>query len=443
MWTAGRKPAIGAVLAAGLLGEFAYALLLFPLLQRYLVFERGLGAGFPGYVLAAYGVARLATQIPLGGVADRLGRRLAVALGYGAVTLGGLLCWAPAAPAILCGAALFGAGHALADPLLPAALAEGVAVQGRGRVIALLNLGQVAGLVVGLAGGAFLTDFAPTAVGFLTVAAANGAALALLAIGALPLLRPVRRRPGERPAFAWRALTNERALDLFVALFLLSLAMNLVMPNVSLYSVRRLHRELHQLVPYLLPAALLGVAALPFGGWLTDRAGRLPPLLLGSLLGTVGFAQLALARGPAHAAVGAALGAAGLALTMPSSNVALLEVGRPEHRALLLSGMMAVQGLGQAVGPLFGGLLTQLAGPALPFGFGALALWLVTPFTVLFASAPRDGRPGEFVPYTPLTRFISRRHLARHQRAEDGEKLSAPAAQSGPDDGRRSGGARR
>jgi MFS family permease len=416
-----RRLAIGAVLAAGLLGEFAYALLLFPLLQRYLVFERGLGAGFPGYVLAAYGIARLVTQMPLGGAADQIGRRIAVALGYAAVTLGGLLCWAPAAPAILGGAALFGAGHALADPLLPAALAEGVPVQGRGRVIALLNLGQVAGLVAGLAGGAFLTDFAPTAAGFLTVAAANGVALALLALGALPLLRPVRPGRGGRSGFAWHALTDERAIDLFVALFLIALAMNLVMPNISLYSVRRLHRELHQLVPYLAPAAVFGVAALPFGGWLSDRSGRLPPLLLGSVLGTIGFAQLALAHGPVQVAIGAAVGAAGLALTLPASNVALLDVAGPEHRALLLSGMMAVQGLGQAAGPLFGGLLTQLIGPALPFAAGAIALWLVMPFTVLFASTPHDGAPGELVTYTPLTRFISRRHLARHtQHAESG-----------------------
>lgn len=434
----GRWPAIGAVLAAGLLGEFAYALLLFPLLQRYLVFERGLGAGFPGYVLSAYGIARLVTQMPLGGVADRLGRRASVTLGYGAVLVGGLLCWVPAAPVILGGAVVFGAGHALADPLLPAALAEGVSVEGRGKVIALLNLGQVAGLVGGLAGGAFLTDFAPTAAGFLTVTIAHVVTLALLAIGALPLLRPVRQPAGRRVAPAWRALTDERAIDLFIALFLVSLAMNLVMPNISLYSVRRLHRELHQIVPYLVPAAVFGVAALPFGGWLTDRAGRLPPLLLGSLFGTVGFAELALARSPTHAAVGAALAGVGLALTMPASNVALLDVAGPQHRALLLSGMMAVQGLGQTLGPLFGGVLTQLVGPALPFGVGALALWLVTPFTVLFASAPHDGVPGELVPYTPLTRFISRRHLARHQQPH-GEADAAAQPVNQP----RSGGPRR
>gem|GEM_PF-2478441 len=432
---AGRRVAIGAVLAAGLLGEFAYALLLFPLLQHYLVFDRRLGAGFPGYVLAVYGIARLATQMPLGGVADLLGRRLSVALGYSAVTLGGLLCWTPAAPVILSGAVLFGAGHALADPLLPAALAEGVSVQGRGKVIALLNLSQVAGLVAGLAGGAFLTDLAPASVGFLTVTIANGATLALLGVAALPLLRPVRTSRGGRTALAWRALTDERAIDLFVALFLIALAMNLVMPNINLYSVRRLHRELHQLVPYLAPAAVVGVTALPFGGWLTDRAGRLPPLLIGSVLGTIGFAQLALAHGPIQAAIGAALGAAGLALTMPASNVALLDVAGPEHRALLLSGMMAVQGLGQAVGPLFGGLLTQVAGPALPFGAGAVALWLVTPFTVLFASAPHDGGPGQLVPYTPLTRFISRRHIARHERSSPADEAMARTAEPNERDG--------
>lgn len=407
--------ALSAVLLAGLLGEFAYALLLFPLLQRHLVFDRHLATGFPGYVLAAYGGARLLTQAPLGSVANALDRRLCVTLGYGTVLLSGLLCWA-SGPAliVLVAAALFGAGHALADPLLPAALAEGAAIQRRGRIIALFNLTQVAGLALGL-GGALLTDLTPAAAGFVVVAAANAAALALLALGAAPLLRRPPTAARLRRSSGWQALRSERAIDLFVALFLVALAMNLIMPNLNLYSVRRLHEPLHEVIPYLLPAGLAGVAALPLGGWLTDRYGRLLPLLTGSALGAVGFLGLTFAQAPWQAGVAAALAATGLALTMPASNVALLEVAGPDHRELLLSGMMAVQGLGQAVGPLFGGLLTQLSGVALPFGVGAAALWLVTPCAVLFASAPHDGEPGELVPYTPLTRFISRRHLRRHE----------------------------
>lgn len=430
----GRRAALGAVLAAGLLGELAYGLLLFPLLQRYLVFERGLGAAFPGYVLSVYGITRLTTQVPLGGLAEATNRRAAVVLGYLGVVAGGLLFWAPGPAAIvLAAAALFGAGHALADPLLPTALAAGVGVYGRGRMMACFNLVQVGGLVVGLVAGAFVTDLAPSAAGFLVAACANGGALLLAGLGVAPLLRREQidegrpREAAARPSM-WRALTDERAIDLFVVLFLLSLAMNLVMPNVNLYSVRRLGEPLHEAVPYLIPGGVLAVVALPFGGWLTDRAGRLLPLLLGAALATGGFIQLMLTRSLTGAAIGAAFGGTGLALTMPSSNAALIDVAGPGRRALLLSGMMAVQGLGQAVGPLLGGVLAQVAGVQSAFAVGAVALWLVVPATALFASAPHDGDPGQVVGYSPLTRLVSRLHLRAHARREQQRRAAALGA---------------
>jgi MFS family permease len=429
----GRVWSVGAVLAAGLLAEFAYALLLFPLLQHDLVFNRGLSAAWPGYALAAYGVARLATQVPLGGVADRLSRWLAVTIGYLVVLIGGLLLWLHGpAVLLLVAAAVFGVGHAFADPLLPAALSDGVGHDARGRVIGLLNLTQVAGLVGGLAGGAFVVDLAPASTGFVLVAAANGLALLLLAIGAAPLLayRPARKqRASLRATLA--VLLNERAIDIFIVLFLLSLAMNVVMPNIDVYAVRRLGESLHELVPYLLPAGVLGVAALPLGGWLSDRYGRVPPLLLGVTLALIGFAQLGLTHSLVGAAIGAALAGAGLALTMPSSNVAVLDVADVQHRALLLSGMMAVQGLGQSAGPLLGGVIAQTRGTAASFIVAAIILWLCIPATVLFAAAPHDGEPGEVVPYTPLTRLISRLSLRVHAaRRAERERRDAVAAGS-------------
>ena len=430
---AGRRASVGAVLAAGLLAEFAYALLLFPLLQHDLVFTRHLSSAWPGYVLAAYGVARLVTQIPLGGVADRMSRHASVTLGYTIVLLGGLACWVHGPAALLLpAAALFGVGHAFADPLLPAALSDSVPNEQRGRVIGLLNLAQVGGLAGGLAGGAFVVDLAPAAAGFALVSAANALALLLLSLVAAPLLAyhpPQQHRIALKATV--RALLNERAIDIFIVLFLLSLAMNVVLPNVEVYSVRRLHQQLHQLVPYLVPAAVLGVGALPLGGWLSDRYGRVPPLLLGVTLSVVGFAQLGLARGAVPAAIGAALAAAGLALTMPSSNVAVLDIADVQHRALVLSGMMAVQGLGQSLGPLLGGVIAATFGTAATFLIGALLLWCCVPATVLVAAAPHDDEPGRVVPYTPLTRLISRlslrAHAARHARTEANENPSSPS----------------
>ncbi|MGI8552642.1 MAG: MFS transporter, partial [Dehalococcoidia bacterium] len=158
---------------------------------------------------------------------------------------------------------------------------------------------------------------------------------------------------------------------------------------------------------------------LPLGGWLSDRYGRLPPLIGGAGASSLGLVVLTNAHTPLHAAIAAVVAAFGLGLTMPASNAALLDVADPEHRALLLSGMMAVQGLSEAVGPLLGGFLIQKSGSVLPIAAAAVALWLAVPWSVLFASAPHGNQPGAIVPYTPLTRFLSRSHIRFHERLEE------------------------
>jgi MFS family permease len=411
-----RAGPLAAVLGAGFFGEFAYALLLIPLLQHYLVFGRHLSVGLPGFVLAAYGFARLLAQVPLGGLADAIDHRLAVGIGYLAVLGAGLALWAPLPVAgLLLAAAVFGFGHALADPLIPAALAAGVGVDERGRVLGMLNLAQVIGLVVGLGGGAFIASLTPAAVGFLLAASANGLTLLLLVGGASSLLARAMPSDDTKPSQSiWRALLAERVIDILAVLFLLALAANLLVPDLSLFSVQRLHVSLYVLAIYLIPASLAGVAALPLGGWLADRYGRLLPLIGGAGVGAMAFAALSYVRAPWQAGVAGVFCAAGLAVTMPASNAAIVDIADPEHRALLLSGMMAAQGSAEAVGPLLSGFLTQLGGAVLPVAGAAVSLWLVVPGSVLFASSPYKGKPGEVVPYTPLTRFISRANIRAH-----------------------------
>lgn len=430
--------ALGAVLLAGLLGEFAFALLLLPLMQHYLVFDRHLSTGLPGYVLAAYGLARLVAQLPLGAVADAVDRRLAVAAGYLIVLACGLALWLPVPPAVLLAtAAGFGLGHALADPLVPAAVAEAVDEHERGRAFGLLNLTQVAGLVGGLAGGAFLVDLAPAAAGFLVAAGCNAAVLVLLTVGGAPLLGRHQRSEAERGRRMWRALADERVIDLLAVLFVLALAVNLITPDLSLYTVRHLHTSLHVVTLYLIPAAVVGVAMLPIGGWLTDRYGRVPALMAGAGVGALALASFGAVREPWQAGVAGAFGAIGIALTMPSSNALLLDIADPQHRALLLSGMMAVQGLAEAAGPFMSGLLTQAGGVVWPFIAAAIALWLAVPGAALFASESHHGQPAQIVPYTPLTRVVSRAHIRAHAwyaaRHPASTRESLPSGRTEPD----------
>ncbi|HTE83471.1 MAG TPA: MFS transporter, partial [Dehalococcoidia bacterium] len=153
---------------------------------------------------------------------------------------------------------------------------------------------------------------------------------------------------------------------------------------------------------------------LPLGGWLTDRFGRLPPLLGGAGAAALAFAMLTHLDRPWQGSIAAVFGVAGLALTMPAATVALVDEAQPGHRGLLFGGMMAAQGLAEAIGPFIGGLLLTLGGAATPFAAAAVAIWLAIPLSVLYASAPRGGRPGVVVGYTPFTRALSRMSIRAH-----------------------------
>jgi len=411
-----RSLAVSGVVAAGFLGEFAYALLLLPLLQHYLPVTHGLSASWPGYLLAVYGLARLIGQVPLGALADAVDHRFAVAAGYATVLLAGLAFWPPVPVAILlAAAAAYGLGHALADPIAPAALAQGTERDNWGRALGFLSLAQVGGLAAGLGAGAFVADLAPPRAGFLLVAAANALALVLLTSVSSPLLKRSWNRAADAPApRAQAAFLSSRRAYLLAAFLTLALAPNLLTPDLNLFAVTRLHSSLHVLAIVLIPAGLAGMLAMPLGGWLADRLGRLPPILGGAGLGSLALATLTHVREPWQAASAAIFVAAGLAVTMPASNAALLDEARPEQRALLLSGMMASQGLAQALGPFLGGVAIALGGATAPVAAGAVALWLSVPLAVLYASSPAEDRAAEVVAYTPLTRFLSRVNTRAH-----------------------------
>lgn len=165
---------------------------------------------------------------------------------------------------------------------------------------------------------------------------------------------------------------------------------------------------------YLVPAGIAGLAALWCGGWLADRFGRLLPLLVGAGAAALALALLTHLNQTWEGAIAAVFGAAGLALTLPASTAALLDEINEDHRGLLLGGMMAVQGLAQAVGPLLGGVLLAAGSATLPFAAAAATAWLAIPLAVLYASAPRRDGAAIVIGYTPLTRLLSEASVRAH-----------------------------
>ncbi len=359
---------VSAVLAGGFMSEFAFALLFLPLIQRYFPVDRHLSLAVPGYALSAYGAARLVAQVPLGAVADAVPDRLAFALGYLVVLAAGLIFWAPVPVVVLLLAAVvFGAGHALADPLIPASLVAHAEGGTHGRALSLLNLVQVAGLGAGVGGGAFIVDLAPPAAGFVLVAIANGLALLLLTASGV---RGVLHAEGTNlltTIDGWRrALTARPVLWLFGVFFVLALATNVLSPDLTPFIVQRLHSSLHVMVLYMIPTGIAGVGGLWLGGWIADHFGRVPPLLAGAAIAAGAFALLTRVDHPWEGAIVGVFVAGGLALTMPTSTAALLDEVSIDRAALVLGGMMSVQGLAQAIGPFLGGLAIAAAGAPIP-----------------------------------------------------------------------------
>src|SRR5919109_3498467 len=103
-------------------------------------------------------------------------------------------------------------------------------------------------------------------------------------------------------------------------------------------------------------------AGLPVSGVVLDRLGTRSALIAGPALGCA--AGLLAASMPWFGSILALVFSMGVAesVWVIAREVAGIDLARPEQRGRVLSGFHGVNNLGLALGPLFGGLLTEKAG---------------------------------------------------------------------------------
>ncbi|MEU1287420.1 MFS transporter [Kitasatospora sp. NPDC005856] len=166
---------------------------LYLLVQRRLDLPVGLFPLLPLGTAAAF----LLLAVPLGALADRIGRHRLFLAGHGVLLLAYGLLLSPlrGLPAVLCVLVLHGTFYAATDGVLAAAAADAVPAEQRGAGLALVGTGQALarfacsllfGALWGLVGG-------PAALGW------SAGALALCVLGAAAVLRPsgpVEGQPG-------------------------------------------------------------------------------------------------------------------------------------------------------------------------------------------------------------------------------------------------------
>jgi MFS family permease len=289
-----------------------------PLLPR-ITAAFGVSPGSVGAALTGMWAAYALVQFPAGAFGDRFGERPVVLASLLTAAVGSvLLAAAPTYPLFLATVVLLGAGVGLyynvGTTLLTRQFDE------VGRAIGIHRVGgQAAGLFAPAAAVAVSVRLGWRA-GLLVGAAAAAPALALFWWGARPTppRRPDRRVRDQFDVELVAGLLSRPALARATALAVLAefvgMAATSFLPTF-LVEARELSLGRASVLFSLFFVAV--AVSQPATGWLSDRAGRDPATMLTMIAGTVGYALLIAASGPAVAVIGVALAGYAMSWSAP------------------------------------------------------------------------------------------------------------------------------
>jgi len=326
---------------------------------------------------------------PLARLMARSGRRPGLALGYAISVVGAALgvigVMIASFATLLVGMTLFGAAQS-SNLLARYAAADVTPDAQRGRAMGLIVWGSALGSVIGpnLMGPALVVGGAlgvsPTASAFLISVA--GYALAALLVQAflrpdpLAIAREMDRaaaaRPGARARTLREALADARVQIAFATLAISQFVMIATTSTSPVY----LHDQGHTVQTIGLAVSLhLGgmYVTSPLSGWLSDRFGRLPMIVLGALV-LIGAVILAgLVPGSARALIILALFVNGVGwnLAFVAGSALLTDALSPAERASIQGFADLVLGMMGAIGSTAGGMILGVWGFAILNAVGA------------------------------------------------------------------------
>jgi len=350
-------------------------------LQSYLPESLHTSDAIAGVALAAFGGAKLVTQLASGFISDRLGARRALILGTGLLLIAdaSILPLAHVAPWLIVGsAAIEGLGSSVTWPALYSAGDQRFALGEKGRFTALLTLATGGALAVGIGGGTVLNSVASFNIAMIAPVAAVSIAflLALLlstrgalladpdgfSLPAFSEMRSILSHP-QRAAFTALVLVEAGALGGLTAIFR---AYGRDVLGVSLA-----HQGL-----LLIPTAIVGALVVIPGGVIADRLGPKRVMVPGFAL--TGLCLMLLARWSDTTFVMATAAVAGLGfgLAVPAIASTMMSLaGGTGSRGGVIGWFMTMDGIGHAAGPAAAGvLLATLGAESVLLAAGALFL---------------------------------------------------------------------
>ena len=354
-----------------------------------------------GIAIAVYGLARFVVALPTGQLADRAGRRTALAMGGLVTATGNLLCaYAPTFPALVGARFVAGAGAALIITTGSIVLADISSPAQRGRTMAIYQGVFLFAVGVGPLPGGLIAGRFGLAAPFLVYAVA-GVLVTAVAWVYVPETRHLRvADPSERhaplPSFsAQLRLLAGRAGFLLVGLIAFT---NAVARTGGLFNVipvvarDRLALNADRVGFGRALASLVGLALTYPSGTLVDRYGRKLVIVPATILAGLSIVLFPLAPSYGWFLVACVVWsiASGVSGAAPAAYAA--DVAPPGMNAAAMSMYRMLGDLGYVVGPIVLGLATDTVGPDITLAVTAL---LLVAAAILFAlRAPETHRPG-------------------------------------------------
>lgn len=354
------------LLAIGFLSDAAFIFIFLIALQSYLPESLHASASLAGYALAAFGVAKLLSQVASGVIADRLGTRRAMIGGTALLLIAdsSMLGFAHLAPdLVIACAAIEGLGSSVLWPALYAAGNSRFHAREKSRFTALLTIATMAALLVGLGGGALLNIY----IGF-NIAMALPIGFVGLAL-TIALLTPIsRQEAAERESAPIpslrelpRIVRSPQRIAFSGIIVAESIALGGIAATFRAYGRDIAHVSLTHEGLLLAPAAVLGGISVVAGGAIADRIGARRVMAPGFALAGVAVLLLSHFAAPWFIVVAAAAGGIGFGVAVPTIGSTMLTLsGGAGARGGVIGWFMSMDGLGHSIGPALAALLLNI-----------------------------------------------------------------------------------
>jgi MFS transporter, DHA1 family, solute carrier family 18 (vesicular amine transporter), member 1/2 len=343
-----------------------------------------------GLALGAYALPILFVSIPLGRLADRIGRRPLLLGGLLLTAVGSVMIAASGSlPPLITGRAIQGVGSA-ASWIAALALVSDLARPGRtgeslGYALAANSIGAVAGPALGgLTGHAIGFEFP-----FLLVA---GIALALAAAGArvLPAAGPRASAGPRRPALdLLRIATGRSVLPATLIVVIGATTIGVLEVVAPLDADARLGLSAAAIGALFAMTAGLDAVAAPIAGRASDRAGRVPISLLGLLVLAAAMAMLAGLGGVGGLIVGMAAFGIGSSTLFAAAVPWLDDAYGRFNKGFAFGFLNLIYAAGYTLGPIAAGAGLELVGAPGVY----LSATVVVLLVAAFAFARRGALP--------------------------------------------------